>query len=127
MNPTKRLTSLGAPASAKKSRFDVDLVLLNLRNEYLKRCPCREDFPLVIVLQHQLYAYFTNRTLVDRRIEELVESGRLRAVRMGAAEDETALVDFEVVYVPVTTTDGGCGSVPSVQFGNVYWSECWRI
>lgn len=96
MNVLKRSSLLSGNSAAKVSRFDVDLVLLNLRDEYSKRCACKEDFPLIIVLQHQLYAHFPNRTLVDRRIEELVQSGRLRAVRMGAAEDETALVDFEV-------------------------------
>ncbi|OQR76338.1 serine/threonine-protein kinase 19-like [Tropilaelaps mercedesae] len=88
-------TSIRLGPTSKKSRFDVDLVLLSLRDEYSKRCACKEDFPLVVVLQHQLYAHLDNRTLVDRRIEELVQSGCLRAVRVGAAEDETALVDFE--------------------------------
>ncbi|XP_022706368.1 serine/threonine-protein kinase 19-like [Varroa jacobsoni] len=89
------MSSIWGRTGAKRARFDVDIVLLRLRDEYINRCICKQDFPLAVVLQHQLYAHFTNRTLVDRRVEQLIESGRLRAVQMGDAEDETALVDFE--------------------------------
>lgn len=91
------MSSIWGRTGAKRARFDVDIVLLRLRDEYINRCICKQDFPLAVVLQHQLYAHFTNRTLVDRRVEQLIESGRLRAVQMGDAEDETALVDFEVI------------------------------
>lgn len=91
------MSSIWGRTGAKRARFDVDIVLLRLRDEYINRCICKQDFPLAVVLQHQLYAHFTNRTLVDRRVEQLIESGRLRAVQMGGAEDETALVDFEVI------------------------------
>jgi len=46
-------------------------------------------------MQHMLYAHLDNRTLVDRRVNELIESGRLRAIRLGTLDEETALVDLE--------------------------------
>lgn len=50
-------------------------------------------------MQHMLYAHLDNRTLIDRRVNELIESGRLRAIRLGTLDEETALVDLEVRHV----------------------------
>ncbi|XP_003743444.1 serine/threonine-protein kinase 19 [Galendromus occidentalis] len=85
----------GSLGPGKKSRLDVDLVMMKIRQEYNERCSCRKNFKLCTIMQHMLYAYIDNRTLVDRRINELVESGRLRAIRLGIQDEETALVDLE--------------------------------
>jgi len=88
----------------KRSCIDIDQLIEDLFNEFPKRSEDGLDTPSerktkfnlpCIVMQHQLYAYFDNRTFVDKRVEDLVRNGKLRAIRMGRTEDETALVQIE--------------------------------
>ncbi|XP_041364570.1 serine/threonine-protein kinase 19-like [Gigantopelta aegis] len=52
-----------------------------------------------IVLKHQLYSIVKNRTIVDKQINDLKESGEIKVIKLGAEPNELSIVfsrDYEV-------------------------------
>ncbi|TSK87575.1 Serine/threonine-protein kinase 19 [Bagarius yarrelli] len=104
---------IGNPEDAQEGPHDVKATLKYLMTLFPRKL--FDDSLPQIVYKHQLYSLLSDRTLVDKQLNELRDKGELLMFQLGFDSDTFALVFTEDYRAKVLAEQTGKDSLPTVE------------